>query len=556
MRIAFKLVVTPGSRVRIKVHAYELGSALDAVLRVEGNGGASIANADDTTIPLPPKNNVPQSLILPDPTLEMTVPGGTNEITVVIRDLERRGGVGFPYRIVAEPLTPEFELQVNEPQVSIPRGGTAAVGVTVKRKGYTGPIHVTVADPPAGLTVRPGTIAGGQTVGRPVLTAAADARFPAALAQARRPRGGIRARRSNSSRSRPMVFAQQTNLPTSAMTQYRPRRGAGAGDARDARHAPHADRGRAGIRRDDPGQGGSLPGCRRGTGGHRAPAPAGPDGPRRSRSPPRRPRGPSASRPHSRRPSGRRPSRCKPRGRSRNSDQTIAVPAVTLAVVRPASVELAAAAIEVKPGTTAELKGKVVRKGTFNEPVTVRINGLPAGLKADPVTVAGRVPRDFVGESRRRSEGRRRLGRCAGRRWRSRSRRRITRSRPRPSRSRSFRVQKNQTEYASRESVRSLDQGPGRTREKSTMSRTLDRNASTPILSLGLICRPRADTVAATTVKDPAKKKAASTAPAATKSEPQKAPAETGQAQDPYPRRQAHRPPAESPSRLLLPHPA
>ena len=70
----------------------------------------------------------------------MTVPGGTNEITVVIRDLERRGGVGFPYRIVAEPLTPDFELQVNEAQVSIPRGGTAAVGVTVKRKGYTGPI--------------------------------------------------------------------------------------------------------------------------------------------------------------------------------------------------------------------------------------------------------------------------------------------------------------------------------------------------------------------------------------------------------------------------------
>ena len=33
----FTLVVTPGSRVRIKVHAYELGSALDAVLRVEGN---------------------------------------------------------------------------------------------------------------------------------------------------------------------------------------------------------------------------------------------------------------------------------------------------------------------------------------------------------------------------------------------------------------------------------------------------------------------------------------------------------------------------------------
>ena len=102
------------------------------------------------------------------------------------------------------------------------------------------------------------------------------------------------------------------------------------------------------------------------------------------------------------------------KGKIRDSDQTIAVPAVTLAVVRPASVELATAALEVKPGTTAELKGKIVRKGTFNEPVTVRINGLPAGLKADPVAVAGRFRR-FRGEGRRRSEGGRHLGRCAGR---------------------------------------------------------------------------------------------------------------------------------------------
>ncbi len=52
----FVLAVTPGQRLRIKVQAYEHGSALDAVLRVLGNGGAVLANADDTNIPLPPKN--------------------------------------------------------------------------------------------------------------------------------------------------------------------------------------------------------------------------------------------------------------------------------------------------------------------------------------------------------------------------------------------------------------------------------------------------------------------------------------------------------------------
>ena len=54
---------------------------------------------------------VPQSLILPDPSLDFTIPGGTNEITLVMRDLENRGGIGFPYRIVVEPLFPDFELR-------------------------------------------------------------------------------------------------------------------------------------------------------------------------------------------------------------------------------------------------------------------------------------------------------------------------------------------------------------------------------------------------------------------------------------------------------------
>ena len=127
--------------------------------------------------------------------------------------------MGFPYRIEAEPLTPDFDLQVNEPQVSIPRGGTAAVGVTLKRKGYTGPVTVTVADPPAGLTVRPGTIAGGQTVGVLSFSATADARFPAAPIKLVA-RGDGANGTGDRLASKVVVFAQQTNLPTSTITEY------------------------------------------------------------------------------------------------------------------------------------------------------------------------------------------------------------------------------------------------------------------------------------------------------------------------------------------------
>ena len=67
--------MTPGQRLRIKVQAYEHGSALDGVLRVLGNGGSVLANADDTNIPLPPKNGQPAVARPPRPVARVHDPG-------------------------------------------------------------------------------------------------------------------------------------------------------------------------------------------------------------------------------------------------------------------------------------------------------------------------------------------------------------------------------------------------------------------------------------------------------------------------------------------------
>jgi len=75
------------------------------------------------------------------------------------------------------------------------------------------------------------------------------------------------------------------------------------------------------------------------------------------------------------------------KGKIAGGEQTIAIPTVTLNLVRPAELVLSTPAVQIKPGTTTEVKGKVERKGAFNEPVTVRLNGLPAGLKAEAVVV-------------------------------------------------------------------------------------------------------------------------------------------------------------------------
>jgi hypothetical protein len=389
----FALAVTPGSRVRIKVQAYELGSALDAVLRVEGKGGSAIANADDTTIPMPPKNGMPQSIILPDPIIETTVPSGTSEITVVIRDLERRGGIGFPYRIVAEPIVPDFELAAGAPEVSVPRGGTAAVGVTVKRKGYSGPITVTVDGPPAGLTVRPAMIAAGQAAGTLTLSATADAHFPAAPVRlvGRGQDTGGPIERIAATR---VVFSKQENLPTSSITEYGLVAAPALATPVTLDVAPEPIEVAQGFGATIPVKVVRTKGSDGALAISALALPAGvaiPGDTIADKAAEGKVRVQAALEAAL----GTTTLALQGKGKIAGADRVIVVPAVTLAVVRPASVELAQAGVELKPGATIEVKGRIVRKGTFNEPVSVRVNGLPAGLKAEPTTVAAGSS-DFV----------------------------------------------------------------------------------------------------------------------------------------------------------------
>lgn len=383
----FTLAVTPGQALRIEVDAAENGSTLDGVLQVLGAKDAVLATADDTTYtPEGRKKGKAVGIVSPDPSLNFTVPANTTEITLALRDLESRGGIGFPYRILVTPVTPSVEITLNDPQISIPKGGSALVGVTVVRKGYTGPITLNVLDPPAGLTVRPGSIASGQVLGALSVSAAQEASFDAVslnvVGQAQGPAEPIvvPARKD-------IVFAQQGTLPTNAVTQF----GLAAAPA-----LPQA------IVLDTPetpievvhGYGASVPiKLTRNSGADAElaitplPLPPGLTVPAAKAAG----KATETTVPVNaavETPLGSMTIGLIAKGKVDKVDQTFAVPAVTLNVIRPASLELAAPTLELKAGATAELKGKIIRKGPFKEPVTLKINGLPAGLKADPLTVA------------------------------------------------------------------------------------------------------------------------------------------------------------------------
>ena len=384
----FLLAVIPGQKIQIEVEAAEAGSALDGILQVlNPKGGAVLATADDTvSAPTAKPGAKPPGIVSPDPSLSFTVPAGLTEIVLALKDLEGRGGVGYPYRIAIAPSGPTFELSPNEAQVSIPKGGTGSIPVTVARKGYSGPIALKVIDPPAGLTVREGMIADNQLVGVCTISASTDAAFgPISLTLVGEGKGAegpfvVRASKS-------IVFAQQATLPTKVIVQE----GVAAAPALplpvnfDAPTAPvEVAHGSGAVVTVKATRGKAPVGVLALTA---LPLPPG-----------LTVAGASLKEQDAEAlvtvatttdlPLGDVTVGLVAKGTIAGAGRTVSVPAITLRVIRPAALEIAAPTLEIKPGATVELKGKVVRKGMFKEPVTVKLNDLPAGLKADPVTLA------------------------------------------------------------------------------------------------------------------------------------------------------------------------
>lgn len=389
----FKIAVAAGQRLAIKVQAASLGSTIDGVLQVLGAKDAVIGNADDQTVAGPKVNNQPTTFIDPDPALDLTVPAGTTEITLALRDLEGRGGIGYPYRIIVQPIVSTFELTAADAQISIPKGGTAAVPVTLVRKGFNGEVTVTVDSPPAGLTVRPGHVAAGQLVGTLTLAASADAAFNALpLKLVGRGQDGTTPVEVVATHT--VRFVEQGGVPINSMIFE-------GLEAAPAQPDPVNLTTPAEPIEVAHGFGASIPvGVVRSKGSDAAltispltlpPGLAAPNATVAEKAD----KGAVAVTAAVETAFGSMTIGLVAKGKFANVDRTFALPAVTLKMVRPAEAQLAAAAVELKPGATFELKGKLVRRGAFKDPVTIKLNGLPAGLTAAPLTVAADAT-DFV----------------------------------------------------------------------------------------------------------------------------------------------------------------
>ncbi len=175
----YRLRVSPGEHWVVQLEAADLGtSQLLAVLSVfDATTRRTLARAEPGGEENEENKGAPVIRKKVDPHLSFTVPEKVTEVIVAVQDILGRGGPDYGYRLLARQQPFDLSLEVLTPFVNIPAGGTAAVEVAVTRRGYKGPIRLTIPDLPEGIVLDGGNIPaepfppGGPNPGRLTLRA-------------------------------------------------------------------------------------------------------------------------------------------------------------------------------------------------------------------------------------------------------------------------------------------------------------------------------------------------------------------------------------------------
>ncbi|MBT4693820.1 MAG: hypothetical protein HOB73_10790 [Planctomycetaceae bacterium] len=147
----FIVSTTPGTKLRINVLARQAGSPLDAVLTVQDAQGKQLGRNDDR-----PGNS--------DPGLDITIPKDNKSITVILSDLQNRGGKDYVYHIDIQNLSaPRFSISTTTNRIQVPGGSTQTLFVNITRQGYNGPINLSLPNLPDCISLSGTHIPAGST---------------------------------------------------------------------------------------------------------------------------------------------------------------------------------------------------------------------------------------------------------------------------------------------------------------------------------------------------------------------------------------------------------
>ncbi|MCA9052703.1 MAG: PPC domain-containing protein [Planctomycetaceae bacterium] len=144
----YRLTVEKGTRLQFVGVTRLEGSPADLALRILDATGKQLATADDDGVN--------------EGRLDHTF-AEAGDYFLEVADLVHRGGPAFVYRVEVSPWRAGFELAIEGDAINIPAGGSAVIPVVATRRGYNGEIALHVAGLPDGATAAASTIGAGQT---------------------------------------------------------------------------------------------------------------------------------------------------------------------------------------------------------------------------------------------------------------------------------------------------------------------------------------------------------------------------------------------------------
>jgi len=152
------------------VLARRLRTPLDSVLTIHDGGGKYLAGNDDSDGP--------------DSAFRFTIPAD-GEYVLIIRDHLNDGGPAHAYRIEVEPARPKVGLTAHRllQAVAVPRGGRGGMLFTAMRADFGGPLTLSAAELPPGVTMHVAAVDPRVEYVPVVFEAAADAELGHALAE-------------------------------------------------------------------------------------------------------------------------------------------------------------------------------------------------------------------------------------------------------------------------------------------------------------------------------------------------------------------------------------
>ena len=96
------------------------------------------------------------------------------DYTLVVEDLNRRGGSEHAYRIAVQTSPAPFSLAASLDTFNVPVGGSVLATITTVRSPHAGPIELSLLNPPVGLTASRSVIGAGRNDAVMTIHAAAD----------------------------------------------------------------------------------------------------------------------------------------------------------------------------------------------------------------------------------------------------------------------------------------------------------------------------------------------------------------------------------------------